>query len=135
MVALGLLVLDIQRKGLSRAEKELEAAVVDEAATSVLASFDQASDAANRVNAIFSDERIDADARTRLIADVLARAPAVSGIAFFDDTKAFVDALVPKGQPDADLRAAPAGDRGFHGFRYETPLGGSVRGTLVIGIS
>jgi HAMP domain-containing protein len=135
MTALGLMVLDIQRKGLSRAEKELEAAVVDEAAASVLGSFDQASDAANRVNAIFSDERIDADARTRLIADVLARAPAVSGIAFFDDTRAFVDALVPTGQPDADLRAAPAGERGFHGFRYETPLGGPVRGTLVIAIS
>ena len=118
MAALGLLVLDIQRRGLSRAEKELEAAVVDEAATSVLASFEQAADAANRVNAIFADVTIDPDARTRLIADVLARAPAVSGIAFFDDTKAFVDALVPKGRPDADLRTPPAGVRGFHGFRY-----------------
>jgi hypothetical protein len=58
MAALGLLVLDIQRKGLSRAEKELEAAVVDEAATSVLASFEQAHDVANRVNAIFADDKI-----------------------------------------------------------------------------
>lgn len=135
MAALGLLVLDIQRRGLSRAEKELEAAVVDEAATSVLGTFDQATDVANRVNAIFADEKIDVDARTRLIADVIARAPAVSGVAFFDDRKAFIDALVPKGQPDADLRAPPAGERGFHGFRYETPLGGGVRGSLIVGLS
>lgn len=136
MTALGLLVLDIQKKGLSRAEKELEAAVVDEAATSVMASFEQAHDVANRVNAIFADERIDVDSRARLIGDVVARAPALSGIAFFDHENVFVDAVVPRGGPAGpDLRVAPAGDRAFHGFRYETPLGGPVSGTLVVALS
>lgn len=129
MAALGLLVLDIQRKGLSRAEKELEAAVVDEAAASLITSFDQAADTAARVNAVFGDEAIDADARTRLIADLVARAPALAGIAFLDGDKKFVDAVVPKGTSDAEVRSGPAN------LRHEAPLRGSVKGFVVVVLS
>ena len=129
MAALGLLVLDIQRKGLSRAEKELEAAVVDEAAASVIASFDQATDTAARVNAVFADEAIDADARTRLIGDLVARAPALSGIAFLDEKRAFVDAVVPRATSDLEVRSGPAN------LRYETPLRGPVKGYVVVVLS
>jgi class 3 adenylate cyclase len=135
MAALGLLVLDIQRKGLSRAEKELESALVDEAASSVVAAFEEANDVASRVSTVFADEKIDVDARARLIGDIVSHAPSTSGIAFFDENKKFVDAVVPKGGPDAELRVPPAGARGWAGFRYEAPLSGPVRGWVVVAVS
>src|SRR4051812_45301928 len=80
VVVLGWRVLEIQRAGLARAEKELEVAVVDEAATGVIAAIDQAADVSARVTTVFSDEAIDPDARSRLIGDIVLRArPAVSG--------------------------------------------------------
>lgn len=144
MIVLGLVVLDVQRAGLSRAEKELEAAVVDEAAASVLGALDQATDVSARVRATFADEAIDVDARTRLIRDAVARAPAVSGVAFFDEGGRFVDAVVPNAAPvDPALRAAPEG-AGFHVValadgarvaRVEAPLTGAVRGTVVVALA
>ena len=85
MVVLGLVVLDIQRRGLSRAEKELEAAVVDEGATSIIQALDQASDTAARAKRIFADDGLDVEARSRLLADVVAAAPLVESVAFFDE--------------------------------------------------
>ncbi len=143
MVILGLVVLDIQRAGLSRAEKELEAAVVDEAASGVIAALDQTSDVAARASAIFADETIDPDARTRIIGDIVARAPASSGIAFFDEQRHFVDAITPRGKPDDALRVPPEGQGfrvvtlpdGARAPRYEAPLPGSVRGFVVVGLA
>lgn len=143
MAVLGFVVLDIQRQGLSRAEKELEAAVVDEAATGVVAALDQASDVAGRVITVFGDEKIDVDARARVIGDVVARAPATSGIAFFDEQRRFVDAVVRKGAVDDALRVPPEGTPGFRiaklangarAVRYEAPLVGPVRGFVVVGL-
>ena len=142
-VVLGLVVLDIQRAGLARAEQELEAAVVDEAASSLLAALDQTSDTAGRVARIFADQTIDPDARSRLIGDIVARAPAASGVAFFDEQRAFVDAVLPRDRRDDALRIPPAG-QGFRVItlpdgllapRYEAPLEGPVRGFVVVGVA
>jgi class 3 adenylate cyclase len=141
---LGIVVLDIQRAGLSRAEKELEAAVVDEAAASILGMLDQADDVAARVTTVMTDERVDVDARMRIIGDVVARAPAISGAAFFDEEGRFVDAVVPKDAPlDDALRVSPEA-RTTGAFRvltlgearvarYEAPL--RERGAIVVGLS
>ena len=143
MVILGLVVLDIQRAGLSRAEKELESAVVDEAAIGILGALDQASDVAARVSAVFADDAIDVDARARMIADIVRRAPATSGVAFFDEQRRFVDAVVPTGTVDDALRLPPEGNgfrvvtlpEGLRAPRYEGPLAGSVRGFVVVGLA
>ncbi len=148
MVILGLVVLDIQRKGLSRAEKELEAAVVDEAASGVIGALDQSSDVSARVVRVFGDESLDVGARTKLIEDIVARAPSVSGIAFFDERGKFVDAVMRadvKAENPA-LKTAPD-DRGAVAaryrvvttpdgvrVRYEAPLQGSVHGSLVVAV-
>jgi class 3 adenylate cyclase len=142
-VALGLVVLDIQRDGLSRAEKELEAAVVDEAASSVISALDQASDVAGRAKIVFADDSIGVDARARMIGDIAGRAPATSGIAFFDAERRFIDAIVPKGTTDPALRVPPAGDGfvvvtlpdGARAPRYESPLSGAVHGFVVVGVA
>jgi adenylate cyclase len=143
MVVLGLVVLDIQRAGLSRAEKELEAAVVDEAASGVLAALDQTADVAARVSSVFADEKIDPDARARMIGDIVGRAPATSGVAFFDEQRVFVDAVLPQGKLDPALRIPPErpGFRvitlpgGERAPRYEAVLHGSVRGFVVVGLA
>jgi class 3 adenylate cyclase len=148
MAILGLVVLDIQRAGLSRAEKELEAAVVDEAASGVLAALDQASDVSARVSTVFADESLDVDVRARMIGDIVRRAPAVSGVAFFDEQRRFVDAVVAKGAAEpaseAALRLAPEGSKGFRVGtlddgtrvpRHEAELTGSVHGFVVVGIA
>lgn len=151
MAILGFVVLDIQRAGLGRAEKELETAVVDEAASGVIHAVAETADVAARVAAIFGDDKIDLDARTRLIADVVGRAPSISGVAFFDEQGAFVDAAVRTGagagtdssaRPAADeaLLARPEG-RGFRvltladgkkAARFEAPL---TRGSIVVALS
>ena len=142
-VALGLVVLDIQREGLSRAEKELEAAVVDEAASRVIAALEQASDVAGRAKVVFADESIDVDARARMIGDIAGRAPGTSGVAFFDEERRFIDAIVPKGTADPALRVPPAGGGfvvvtlpdGTRAPRYESPLAGAVHGFVVVGVA
>lgn len=140
-IALGLRVLEIQRNGLARAEKELEAAVVGEAANGVLAAIDQSADVAARASAIFADEAIDVAARERMMSDLLRRAPAVRGIAFFDGERRFVDAVIPKGAAiDPGLRVAPEGGgfrivalpNGDRALRYEADLAGSVKGQLAV---
>jgi adenylate cyclase len=144
LVLLAFLVTDVQRRGLARAEKELEAAVVDEAAQRVLAALDQASDTAARGEAIFLDAKIDLDARTHLLTDLVGRAKAISGISFFDPEGRFVDAVVREGKDDPSLHLVPARE-GFRGIesqgtpvlRYERRLmhDGVLRGWLVVGVA
>ena len=150
MVILGLVVLDIQRAGLSRAEKELEAAVVDEAASGVIGALDQASDVSARVVHVFADESLDVSARTKLIGDIVGRAPSISGIAFFDEQRRFVDAVVgadvkapipalaipPDGQEKtgAGFRVVTTAD-GLREPRYEAALQGAVHGFVVVALT
>lgn len=142
-IVLGMVVLDLQRSGLSRAEKELETAVVEQAADAVLGAVDQTSDTAGRVTKVFADESIDPDARSRLIGDIIGRANATSGVAFFDEQRAFVDAVERAGHHDDALRIPPVG-QGFRVVtlpdgtlapRFEAPLAGTVRGFVVVGIA
>jgi adenylate cyclase len=153
MVILGLVVLDIQRAGLSRAEKELEAAVVDEAATAIISQLDQLSDVSGRIGDVFADEKLDVDARTRLMKDIVWRATPIAGVAFFDEQRRFVDAMVGPAAGDsmfgrdpthAALKLPPDGSTGFRLVtapdgtrvpRYEAPLRGSVHGFLVVGLA
>jgi class 3 adenylate cyclase len=144
VVLVGLVVLRAQHEGLARAEKELETAVVDEAASGVLATLGQASDVAARVIALFSDTTLDADARARLIADVVARTPEVAGVAFFDGERRFVDAVAARGTDEGRLRAPPEGAKGFRVLRlsggaivprWEAPLTGEVAGFVVVALT
>ena len=107
LAVLGAVVLELQRSGLARAEKELETAVVDEAATQVAGDLDRVAEAGARIAALFGDESIETDARLRLIQDVVAHTPALGGAAFFDAEKHFVDAVVPSGKDDPFLHEAP----------------------------
>jgi adenylate cyclase len=146
MVILGLVVLDIQRAGLSRAEKELEAAVVDEAASGVIAALDQASDVGGRVADVFAEEKLDVGARTKLIGDIVARAPSIAGVSFFDEQRRYVDTVVDSARQDSTLvllkqppevtgfRVVTTGD-GPRVPRYEAPLKGSVRGFLAVALA
>jgi class 3 adenylate cyclase len=142
LVAVAFFVLRIQREGLRRAEQQLEVVVVDEAAQSVVAALDELSDVAARVNVVFADEAVDADARTRMIADIVARAPDVAGVSFFDDERRFVDAVVRPERGGAAareaLRVAPvdAGHRVVaRAPRYEARLTGGVRGWIVVALT
>jgi adenylate cyclase len=143
-VVLGFAVLDIQRTGLEHAEKELEAAVVEETAANVLHALDQASDVASRILAVVADDRIDPDGRARLIQDIVGRASLVSGAAFFDEDSRFVDAVVRQ-RPlvDDGLQVPPTG-KGFRILtlpdgakvaRFEAVLEGSARGRLAVGLA
>lgn len=144
LVVLGLVVLEIQRRGLSRAEKELEAAVVDEAASTIVASLDEAASVAARTQAVFADETLDVDARMRRIDDIARMAKSISGIAFFDEENRFVDAVVR--EPDDTLSTPPSREAsrpsqdGFRvlengAVRYEAGLDGSPKGFLVVGVA
>jgi len=152
MVVLGLFVIELQRRGLATAEKELEAAVVDEAALSVIGTLDQAASVSSRAAAIFADETLEVDARTRLLQDLASRSGGVlDGISFFDEQRNFVDAIVPaapagiatasvalreppsaSAKTSSSYRVLPSPSRAM---RYEAPLVGAVHGFLVVGIS
>jgi adenylate cyclase len=149
LVVLGTLVLDIQRRGLERAEQELEAAIVDEAAGAMMSALDQASDLASRAASVVTNDQLSADARTRQLEDLVARSPTTSGMAFFDENRGFIDALLPtattgdEGDRATELRLAPtlAPDRssGFEArgnvLRWQIRLEKPPRGFIVVGLS
>jgi adenylate cyclase len=136
----GAVVLELQRSGLARAEKELEAAVVDEAATSLAGDLDRLAESGARIAALFGDEDVAPDARIRLIQDVVARTPRMGGAAFFDAEKHFVDAVLPKDTKDPFLREPPD-EAGFDLTRgrlrwtvgFAKPMPGFVTVTLAEG--
>jgi adenylate cyclase len=151
MAVVGLLVLDIQRKGLARAEKEVEAAVVDEAATQVMRLVDEASAVTVRARRVFADETLDVEARVRVLGELAAATPSIEGIAFFDDTGRFVDAFVStesqsrgRSAPSArdNLSLPPGSSTGFRiitiedspVLRYEARLEGPVRGIIAVAL-
>lgn len=138
LVVLGMVVLDLQRSGLARAEKELEAAVVDEAAAQVTSDLDRTAEAGARIEQIFDDQSLGLEARIRMINDVVARTPGLAGAAFFDDKNAFVDAIVPTGKDDPTLHTAPT----HAGFdlesgrpRWSTPLTGELKGWVSVSLT
>ena len=152
LVLLAFFVIDVQRRGLARAEKQLEVAVVDEAASRVLATFDEASETAARAETIFLDGNIDADARIRLLSGLVKRAKGISGIAFFDSQGQFVDAVVRDNtddpalhlpalavdgeRPSSDFRVIPV-PNAIPALRVERRLmhEGKARGSLAVGIA
>jgi adenylate cyclase len=107
LLVVGLTVLRLQRQGLARIEKELEAAVVDEASSRVAASFEVARSLATDTAELLSNETEDVDARLRQIRTEAGRAPEVQSLAFFDDAGRFVDAVVTRDAADELLRTAP----------------------------
>lgn len=140
MMAASLLVLDIQRKGLARAEKEVEAAVVDEAATSVIRLIDEAASVTLRARHVFADEGVDVDARVRELRELVASTPIIEGLGFFDRDGRFVDAIVSPGPAGRERLVLPPGaapgfrvisSGGSSVLRYEAPLEGPRDGTIV----
>ncbi|AKU94525.1 Adenylate cyclase [Labilithrix luteola] len=138
MLVLGLAVLRIQRESMSRVEKELEIAIVDEAASNVNALVDKASDLATRTSAILADEDRDVDARMRAIRAEASRTPEVVSVAFFDQDRHFVDAVVSRDSTEEvappagnGVRVVPAVGGGAH-VRFERPLDGGPGGFVVV---
>ncbi|MCL2723388.1 MAG: HAMP domain-containing protein [Polyangiaceae bacterium] len=99
MFILGLAFLRLQRDGLGHVERELEAAVVDEASSNVRDVFHGAAELATITATTLADDTRDADARIRDLRTELARLPQVSSIAFFDDERHFIDAIVADNAP------------------------------------
>lgn len=138
MLVLGLAVLRIQRESMSHVEKELELAIVDEAASNVNALVGRASDLATRTSAILTDESRDVDARMQAIRAEAARTPEVVSLAFFDPERRFVDAVVSHDTSEEipppagnGVRVLPTAGGGAH-VRFEHALDGGPGGFVVV---
>ncbi len=96
--------LRIQRRGLERAEKELELAVCDEASQSIVRVLEDTEASTRRVGASLYDERLgDLDARLLLARDAVGRSVAVDAVAVYDEKGAWVDTIAKKDAKGADL--------------------------------
>lgn len=94
LAALGALALRLQRSGLDRAERELEAAVVDDAARTLGATLADAASATKQVAKTLTDERIASDdARVALAKQTVAGAGAISEVALYEASGKFFDAI------------------------------------------
>lgn len=92
---LGAIVLDIQRRGLLRAEKELEVAVVDDASADVMRAVDAALEVTTRASSLVGDDTLSVETRVHLLSDLaLAHAADIESIAFYDSERSLVDAIV-----------------------------------------
>lgn len=138
MLVLGLAVLRIQGESMNRVEKELEIAIVDEAASNVSALVERASDLASRTSAILTDEGRDVDARMQAIRAEAARTPEVVSLAFFDQDRHFVDAVVSRDTSETlppptgeGVRVLPSSSGGAH-VRFEHALDGGPGGFVVV---
>ncbi|MBX3233909.1 MAG: HAMP domain-containing protein [Labilithrix sp.] len=137
LAVLGGVVLELQRSGLARAEKELEAAVVDEAATRVLVDLDATARTGARVGKLLGDESADVDARIGAIRELVAGP--LTGVGIFDGERRFVDAVIAEGKDDPALHVAPA-RAGFEVLpdgrvRWAGPIEGAVEGWVVLAVS
>jgi len=146
MFVLGFAVLRIQRDGLERVEQNLEIAVVDEATSDVNDLLRSAAKLTKTTSEILTDDATDIEARMRTIHAEVARAPQVSSVAFFDDERHFVDAIVSH-DPIAAVTAAteiPPPERdGFRVIqsdagallRFEQQIRGGPGGFVVVTLS
>ena len=94
----------IQRRGLSEAERGLQVAVIDHVADLFLRSLTDAASATHRVGLVLTEGSItDDEARLRLAQDALANADALAQVAIYAPDGALIDAIVRKdeasGQP------------------------------------
>lgn len=88
----------IQRRGLSEAERGLQVAVIDHVADLFLRGLADAAHATHRVGLVLTESSIvDDDARLRLAQDELARAETLAEVAIYDPDGALIDAIVRKG--------------------------------------
>jgi class 3 adenylate cyclase len=108
LLAVGGTTVGIQRRGLARAEKELEVAVVAEGAASIDQTLRGASDATHRVGSVLGDGRIASDdARLELAEEALARADVLESVTVYDARGEPLDAIRHKGsQPGAEQALA-----------------------------
>ncbi len=140
----------IQRAGLARAEKELEVAVVGEAAAAIDVMLSDASEATHGVGRALGDARIAAEeVRLEMAEDTLARCDVLSFVAVYDADGALLDAIrhaggstkAPPPRLAGDVREGAAGGRwveetdpaGGIVLRYVEPIraSGAVRGWVV----
>jgi class 3 adenylate cyclase len=110
LAALGLLALRLQRAGLDRAERELEAAVVDDAARTMGATLADAANGTKQVAKTLTDERIAGDdARIALAKQTVAGAGAISELVIYEASGKFFDAIAKEMRP-ADTARPPLGE-------------------------
>lgn len=94
LVAFAAIGLGIQRRALEETERNLEAAVVDEAAENVSGVFDGLEAATREVAKAISDDKIrDPDARIAVAKASVTRAAAVDCVAVYSPDGTFVDAI------------------------------------------
>jgi class 3 adenylate cyclase len=149
LVALALLSVRIQRRGLEQAERELGVAVVDQAAEAVERSLDDAAEATHRVGRLLTEGKITSeDARLELSQETLARAVVLAHVAIYTPEGKLIDAITRAGEErkPEPLAAVPEGlsekegrwlavefEGGVAELRYAEALvrGGTRRGWVV----
>jgi adenylate cyclase len=143
MVILGVDGLRIQRDGLGRVERELEAAIVDEASARVVTLLTAASTLAARTAASLADDDADVDERMKAIRSDAERTPMVSSVAFFDKAGTFIDAFATSQVVEAALHVPPAPGQdgvfrvlplpdGSFAIRCEQTIAGARGGFVVV---
>jgi len=127
-----LLGAQIQRRGLSEAERALQVAVIDHVADLFLQHLADAADATHRVGLILTEASIgDDEARLRLAQDALARADALAQVAIYAPDGALIDAITrkhatsetpPARAPTGHAWLAPTYQGGIATLRYLEPV-------------
>lgn len=141
LVVLGSAVLNIQRDGLGRVEKELELAVVDEAAGKVADALDASATLARTIARVIADTAVAADERLARVKTEAERTPNVASVAFFDEEGKFIDAVLVGSDGANDAARVPPSGRGLRVLwpkagapvvRFEAALSGTLPGTVVV---
>ena len=90
--------LEIQRQGLSDAERQLEVSVVDHAALILDDAGEEAVQAAHRVGRLLTEDTItDEDARLTLARETVGRAEIIAVVAIYDAEGALIDGIAREG--------------------------------------
>lgn len=141
LVALGSAVLGIQRDGLGRVEKELELAVVDEAAGKVADALDASATLARATSRLIADTTVGADERLARVRMEAERTPAVASVAFFDPNGEFIDAVLIGNDERSDVARVPPTGGGLRVLRpdgappivrFEAPLPDTIPGSVIV---
>ncbi|MEO6419721.1 MAG: hypothetical protein ABIP39_09960, partial [Polyangiaceae bacterium] len=84
----------IQKRGLERSERELEAAVIGHVALIVDRTLDDAEEANHRVASVLFDERVtENEVKIHLAREAMARAEGLAEVAIYKADGTFVDAI------------------------------------------
>ncbi|MFO0575798.1 MAG: adenylate/guanylate cyclase domain-containing protein [Polyangia bacterium] len=102
LLLFALAALSVQQIGLASSAHEAQLASATAVATLVRTATEQAAEVTHRVGQLLIEEQIpDADAKLRLVGDLLAGAPQLLAVALYSPEGALIDALLPPGAQSA----------------------------------